>query len=251
MRRRLTIVVVSLLMTLASNAQQYTGTTGLLHTPTAEMDSAGDVRLGGQYLPKEMIPGRGQIGYNTSTWYMSITPFSWIEIGYAILLEKGTHGDGTKDIHWCHKDRFFSVKIRPIEEGEWWPAIAIGCNDITSIKKGNTFKRKSGSTDGGVQLFQNYYASATKHFDVGAGTLGATLSYRWWKNDFNKKWNGVTAGVTFQPDFYDKLRVIGEYDGDGVNVGADCRVFKFLLLQAGLYDCKHFTGGACFIINLF
>ena len=29
------------------------------------------------------------------------------------------------------KDRYFSLKLLPLKEGKWYPAIAIGCNDVS------------------------------------------------------------------------------------------------------------------------
>lgn len=38
--------------------------------------------------------------------------------------------NGNKDdIGFYHKDRYFSVKIRPVKEDKWWPGIAVGSND--------------------------------------------------------------------------------------------------------------------------
>lgn len=30
---------------------------------------------------------------------------------------------------YYYQDRYFSIKIRPLKEGKWWPAIAVGAND--------------------------------------------------------------------------------------------------------------------------
>ncbi len=80
--------------------------------------------------------------------------------------------------------------------------------------------------------------------------IGTHLSYRKWKRDYNSKWNGIVGGVTLQPAFFRKLRLIGEYDGYGVNVGADCELFRYLLVQASLQQLKYPSAGLSLRIGL-
>ncbi|MBD9094588.1 MAG: hypothetical protein EGQ20_18980, partial [Bacteroides oleiciplenus] len=80
---------------------------------------------------------------------------------------------------------------------------------------------------------------------------GIHAAYRKWKRDYNRKWNGLVGGITYQPSFARNFRVIAEYTGDDINVGADCLLWKHLLLQASLQDGKYFSGGICFQMNLF
>lgn len=116
-------------------AQQYTGTTGLIHVPSAEMNKEGDVRIGGHFINKHQIPDEGFSyqgeKYNTFSYYLSITPFSWIELGYTCTLLKQVHSPIYDGHGYEEKDRYFSLKLRPLKEGKWHPAVAIGCNDIS------------------------------------------------------------------------------------------------------------------------
>ena len=168
-------LVIAFLFTLpfAGCAQQFLGTSGLLHVPSAEMHHEGDAFLGIHYLDKHMTPDTGfmYLGekYNTFDYYVSLAPFKWVEVSY-VCVERAhsmSHGEITK---WG-KDRSASFKVRPLEEGRYWPALAIGCNDFaTSVFKKNR-------TD--VQLyFMNVYLAATKHFTFGGNELGVTVAYR-------------------------------------------------------------------------
>ena len=60
MRRLLSMLLLLLLSVGGSSvfAQQYTGMTGLLHVPSAEMDTIENLRFGVHALPKDMMPDR-------------------------------------------------------------------------------------------------------------------------------------------------------------------------------------------------
>ena len=235
------------------SAQQYTSMSGLIHVPSADMDEAGEARIGVHFLNKEFTPdeafnclGKGK--YHTTDHYLSITPFSWIELGYTCTLMKGLKNSNKDDIGFYHKDRYFSVKVRPLKEGKWWPSIAIGSNDpwTTFDKKdeeGRTEKYRN-------QIFCNYYIAATKHLALRNHVIGVHVAYRKWKRDYNNKWNGIVGGITYNPSFARNLRAIAEYTGNEINIGADYLLWKHFLLQASLQDGKYFSGGVCFQINL-
>lgn len=222
--------------------QQYTGMTGLIHVPSAEMNAAGMAMAGVHFMHKEMVPDGLKIDgekYNTSSHYLSLTPFSWIELGYTCTLVK-VRKDGEPDgkIGFYSKDRYVSAKLNPLREGKWWPAVAVGINDPAhERRKGNNY-------------FANYYVAASKHLLCKGGTFGVHLAYRNYKREYNEKWDGVVGGVTFRPVFVPQVRVIAEYDGNTVNAGIDCLLWKRLFIQGSLQNGKYFSGGICYRVNL-
>lgn len=263
----------------AAFAQQYTGMSGLIHVPSADMDKAGAARVGVHFLNREFTPDimayKGE-KYHTMTHYLSITPFSWLEVGYTCTLlrcPKVKQGvtDET-DVGLYRKDRYFSLKLRPLKEkeGKWWPAVAIGTNDPYSttskqvwsgwVQQTGTSTRSavpSRSTTGatkkeriGSRYFANFYIAATKHFDLKGNSMGVHIAYRQWKRDDNNRWEGPVGGLTFQPRFQKNLRLIAEYTGNEVNAGFDWKLWKHWLVQASLQDGKYFSGGLCFYIEL-
>ena len=246
---------------LNGQAQQYTGMTGLLHTPSAEMNEAGTARIGGHFLNREFTPDaftfKGK--YHTADYYLNLTPFPWIELAYTCTLQKGSRRDGHAQVveggtRYYYQDRYFSVKVRPLKEGRWWPAIAIGANDPfgTIGGKGTVHKEEAAQQgDGKSQYFCNFYVAATKHLPSQAGEWGIHLAYRKYKRDYNRKWNGVVGGIAYRPGFAPILRGIAEYTGNEVNIGADCLLWKHLLVQVCLQNGKYFSGGLCFQMNLF
>lgn len=248
--KRMLISITLLFAGLLLHAQQYTGMSGLIHVPSAEMDKEGDARMGVHFLNREFSPTN--FSYHTSTHYLSITPFPWVEIGYTCTIMKGIKGgvsEETTDGGYSHKDRYFSVKIQPLKEERWWPALAIGSNDPYGTKNENV-EPQPGS-DGTSMYFSNYYIAASKHLALKNHVIGVHVAYRKWKRDYNNQWNGIVGGITYRPSFARNLRAIAEYTGNEINIGMDCLLWKYFLLQASLQDGKYFSGGVCFQVNLF
>lgn len=244
----LSIAILTLAMIpLAGKAQQYTGISGLLHVPSADMHHEGDACIGIHYLNKNMLPDVGFLynneKYNTYDYYLSITPYSWIELSY-VCTKRMDMVDG--EPVYKRKDRNFSMKIRPLQEGKYWPAVAIGCNDVAS-----SVASIITSNNDNVQLyFQNYYLATTKHFDLGGNELGVTLAYRYYTRDYNAKWNGIVGGVTFRPSFFPQARAIAEWTGNEFQIGIDALLFRHIFIQASLKDFKYPCVGLCFQTNL-
>ncbi|MCM1138929.1 MAG: YjbH domain-containing protein [Muribaculum sp.] len=227
------------------SAQQYSGMTGLIHVPSADMDSTGDARIGAHFLNKEFLPDCGNFTVNGSKYhsydfYLSITPFWWVEAAFAITLEKGIQPSFIDNTHkYTQKDRYFSIKFNPLREGKYYPAIAVGGQDCFSFG------------EGGGSLFTNFYVAATKHLDIKKQEIGLTLTYRRFSKDYNHRWNGLVGGITYRPSFARNWRAIVEWTGCNVNFGIDCLLWKHLLLQASLQDGKYPSGGICYKVNLF
>lgn len=251
--KKLLLLLLGMQLTISVYSQQYTGMSGLIHVPSAEMDNEGVARIGSHYLNKFFLPDEAfdyNGKYHSEDFYLSITPFAWIEIGYTITLRKGNRANwDSEDIGYHRKDQYFSLKVRPIVEkaGKWWPSIAIGTNDPkTNGDRGeNTGQEKNRNLH-----FGNYYIATSKHLNLNRNLIGFHLTYRHWVRTYNSKWNGLVGGITFQPHFQNSLRFIAEYTGDDVNVGFDWKIWKCLLLQSSLQNGKYFTGGLCFCIDL-
>lgn len=214
----------------SSAAQEYNGLTGLLHVPSAEPDSSGTFRGGGAFLHRKFLPNKYYGTYNTFGYYIAIAPWSWIEMSYACtLLRYKRSGEMV-----TNEDRHFNAKLTPLREGKWWPALAVGMDDIGFRWKDQTDLNGNTNT-----YFQNIYIAASKHIDIKGYELGAHLSYRYYSSDKNSNRRGVAGGLTLRPDFYKPLRIIVEWDGAGVNAGADVLLWRHLFLQAALV---HGTG---------
>ena len=247
MRRRWILAAFAALCLLpfAAGAQQFMGTSGLMHVPSAELQHEGDAMVGAHYLNKAMMPDTGFLfagkKYNTFDYYVALAPFKWVEVSY-VCTERIRAMQGDKVTKWS-KDRSASVKLRPIEEGRYWPAVAIGCNDFAT----SAFKKNR--TD--VQLyFMNVYLAATKHFAFSGNEVGVTLAYRHYFRGYNAKWNGVVGGVTFRPAFFPQGRAVVEYTGNEWLLGMDVLLWRHLRLQASVKDFKYVNAGVALQFNL-
>lgn len=248
MKRRILSLLLLLLLPVGSCvvfAQQYTGMTGLLHVPSAEMDTIETLRLGVHAIPAEMMPDEMRFEgekYASSSWYVSAMPLKWLEAGYSFTLMKFHRNlnKNSDEVGFYSKDRYFSLRLRPLKEGRYWPSVVIGGNDVIGQRDG----------DSESFYFRNFYVAASKHIDLPFGVLGGHLAYRKWAKSFNNRWDGVVGGITLRPSIYSPLRAIAEYDGDGINIGADCVLFRYVQLQASLMKCRYLSAGAAVRIEL-
>lgn len=238
------IGVLLLMFPLNIEAQEYTGITGMMHVPTAEMAPAGTARIGAFFLNREFTPDKltykGE-KYNTYNHFLAIVPFSWVELSYVCtLLKHSSNNDVQKQ--WCYgKDRHFCIKLRPLKEGKYWPALAVGTQDPT-----RTIEDKGGN----YAYFNNFYVAASKHLNWKGHELGVHLTYRYYRSDFNAKWRGIAGGITYRPAFAPNSRAMLEYTGNDVNVAVDCYLWRLLFVQAGLQNGKNFSGGLMLRIQL-
>lgn len=232
--------ILALLMAVASHAwaQNTLGMSGLISVPTGSMRAEGDAQVSVWYLGKDLTPNRPWT-YDTGNLSLSITPFWWCELGYSMTL---MHNDDGK---LADKDRALSVKFMPLREGRWWPAVAIGGNDV--IGSGFRFR---GENDGN-SFWSNGYVALSKHFTLWGQELGAHLAYRHAFTKPAKDWQGVVGGIAVRPSFWRDLRIVAEYTGREVNIGADCVLWRHLVLQVALGRCQHLSGGIAYRTNLF
>lgn len=257
--KRMFIVLLAFICLCKGQAQQYTGTTGLIHVPTAELNDEGTARIGVHYLNSHLTPDTKVFydegkKYGSVSCYLSLTPFKWVELGYNVTLLHQVHHRAADDASVIYdgngfreKDQYFSVKIQPLCESEdgWWPSISVGGNDFLDSHSGVS------GNDGAELYFGNLYLSMSKHLAVKGNVFGAHLSYRKFRRDYNSKWNGLVGGVTFHPAFHNNLRFIAEWTGNEVNIGADCLLWNHWLAQVSLLDGKYFGAGLCYQLNLF
>ena len=224
------------MLAVSMSAQEYHGTTGLLQVPSAETDSAGTFRGGAMFLHQEFLPAQ-MPHKNTYSYGFGLTVWRWLEVSYcASLLWMHKYGKPKEEMGYYNEDRRMNVKVMPLYEGKWWPAIAIGMDDL------GRFKRIASGTNGN-NYFQNIYIVGSKNFNIRGWEIGTHLAYRYYVSNKNADRRGVAGGLTLRPAFYRPMRLVAEWDGIGVNVGADVLLWRHLFIQAALVHGHGFTGG--------
>lgn len=214
-----------------AKAQYTLGMTGLLNAPSAEMNETGRLMVGGNFLPKGMNP----FNYHTGNYFVNLTFFSFMEVAYKETLLKRSYM--TAKPKYQQQDRSISVKLQPLKEGKWWPALAIGVND--------PFK------DFGRNYYRSIYGAITKHFLFGGHELGVTAGYQGWTGNENPLRNGVFGGITYRPAFCPQVCLTAEYDTRDFNLGITARLWNHVSLHAftGGFDC--IAGGVRYECTLF
>lgn len=241
------------------NAQFPYGTTGLLHMPTADMQRDKTFMAGASYLNSHAT---SSWKYNTYNYYINITFFPWLEVGYSCTLNKGVPGNYWPERTWgkfVNQDRQFSVRLRLIKENYWGkytPSVVMGANDVLTRDWQGTDERELGSGFGnpltqGNGRWNRYYIAATKHFDFPqAGELGVHVAYVYNRRKIYSL-NGPALGLDFRPAFHKPLRIMAEYDSRTVNLGVGYSIWKdHINLIAELNDFKYLSVGIYFIVHL-
>ncbi len=214
-------------------SQEYHGITGLLQVPNAEIDSSGTFRGNISWVDKAMLPDMTYYGdgipFSAPCYTIGLTVFKWIQLSYTGTLVK-THGGGkSEQLKYYNEDRHVNLKFIPLYEGNYWPAVAVGWDDIGSL---SVFKSKKSWTTN--NFFEALYIAASKHFDIKGHELGAHLAYRYYLSEKNAERRGIVGGITYRPAFFKQLRGIIEWDGIGVNAGVDVLLWKRLFAQVAL-----------------
>ena len=167
----------------------------------------------------------GVYSFHTGLYYVSFTPFDFVELTFRETLLKTQHSV-TKRMGYYQQDRSTSIRVRPLAERElrWWPSIVVGVNDIYSAY--------------GDSPYASVYGVVTKHLDFlqadgWALTLGYAAPFK-----AGKMYDGLFAGVDYRPFRKYDLHLTAEYDTYGVNIGLKGCFWKSLNVFAYTQEFK-------------
>lgn len=259
MRKKLLLGLWMAACSSVAMAQFTYGTTGLLHMPTADMQRDKTFMLGGGYLDRHATPSHWY--YDTWNYYINITFFPWLEVGYTCTLHSAESLGVDKWGYsgFTNQDRSFHGRLRLWKEGwwkEWTPQIVVGVNDFTT---GGAEDYLDMSVKGNGNGYLNrYYVAATKHVEW-YGEWGIHAAYLYNKRSLDKL-NGPAVGVDYQfalpgtsslVKAVNGLNLMAEYDSEFVNVGARYTFWKdHVNLVCELRECKYPSVGVYFKVHL-
>jgi len=227
------LLIASLLLTLyysgqqKVSAQQILGNSGGLNIPTAELMTSGTFRGSFNFLGNGTIEGENiihkddcwQFDYDTRSYSLAFAPFSWIEVGFRNTTlysrYRGLAAIDTGEYSYCRADRSYTIKLKPLSESKYLPAVVIGANDPF--------------TDTGHGVFSSFYGVASKNFhsNIIASNLSVTVGYaKKLKNSQN--WDGVFAGMKYTNDYLKQVSLLAEYDTRDFNIGIESLLFNHL-----------------------
>lgn len=251
-------------------AQATSGTTGLLFMPTADMQKDKTFLFGGNYLNTKHLSTHfhsNEVNY-TFNYYLNITIFPWLEIGYTCTLVHADHGSTYFPKHvwgkFANQDRAFYGRLRLWKEG-WWkswtPQIVLGADDPGSHESYGGGEIIAGNTRSSNNYATRYYLAISKHHNFkGIGELGTHVAFIHGKAKGIPEYKSLAAGVNFRfnlagDELYQKaingMNVMAEYDARTINVGFNYAIWKDRInILCAWNDCKKFSSGIQFKICL-
>lgn len=246
--KKIVIILELVAVSIVADAQYYDSTKGLLVMPSAEMEESGTFMISNSYLNKAYLPTSGW-NYGTFAYGFDITFWSRVEVAYVCTIFNGSWRPEDpsqlteRQRIMRNQDRHFAARFNVLRENDfgcdWLPSIVVGLSDpVTGAYGGEYLDDTIGESGNGY--FNKYYISASKHFNLQWGDVGAHMALQYTKRrDFSSRL--PCFGVTWEPVWLNRknyiltsFRVIGEYDGKNVNIGVISTVWK-----------NHFDAWAC------
>ena len=226
------IICLSFLLRIAVLAfsQPTAGTTGLLNSPTAEMQRDGTFMFGGNYLPSAIMPTK--LGYNSGNYYLNITFLPFLEVNYRCTFLQ------IKNTGKYNQDRSFAIRGRMFRERKYIPALVIGANDIYTSSSGK-----------GNQYFGAMYIVTSKKLAWNKNRLETSAGYGF-EAFRNNQIIGLFGGISYSPGFCRSIKLMAEYDSKVINAGGALYIFDRLQIVVFAYDLTHFVGGLAYKIYL-
>ena len=205
--------------------QFWDGATGLLQSPSADMNPDGTFMITDNFMNKHSL-SNGYWGYHSFEYGISINLWSRLEVGYVCVILDGKRkaNPSPRDKIMFNQDRHFTVKALILREGDfgwdWIPALAVGVSDPTTGAGADYIERAvSGSGNG---FFNRNYIVATKHTHTRIGTVGMHLGYQ-----FNRRTDipihGPCVALDWVPVWLNtpavSIKAIAEFDSRTFNIG--------------------------------
>lgn len=138
-------------------------------------------------------------------------------------------------VGYHNQDRSNTIRIRPLKESRYFPAVVIGADDLFTEKA--------------TQYWGDYYGVLTKTFGFCKGhQLAVTAGWYFHQGNQPAFKKGPFGGIRYTPAFCRELKLMAEYDTNGWNLGGAIRFWKrlsvhvftreFTCVSAGLrYEC--------------
>lgn len=215
-------------------AQSLTGVTGLLFSPTADMQTDRTLIFGGSYFNKTYL-AYTKNEHDAVAGYLNLTFLPFLEIGFRYTKRLYPVEDGN------FADRMPSIRVRLLKEKKVLPAIVIGVHDLSSIDGGD------------ARHFEASYLVATKTFKVGNFIENFKTSLGYGMKLFganNHDAEGAFGGVEVKFKNLNWLSAMVEYDSKYWNAGIRMIFFKRLQVMPVLRNMETLEGNVTYKITL-
>ena len=228
------VIIVFLVVSGVVSGQSVTGTSGLIHSPSARMLEDGKLVIGAAFIPKGVfartIYGFSENavkinpGLNTYVTY-ALFPFMEVmfrythELNVPVTMETG-----------YFPDRMFGFRARLLKEKKYFPALVLGLQDASAI---------FGETILSASNYSATYFVGSKNIKTGFGNFDLSIGYAFdFKELKAKDYKGVFGGVSFTSSFYDDLSILFEHNSKGINMGLKLNLISKFNLMFGIWDLE-------------
>lgn len=178
------LILILILTTSRVHAQYALGATGQMMIPTAEMQETGTFMGSANFLPEEVTPNK--FNYPTMNYSVDMSLFSFVELTYRMTLLKMRTYNGRVGYH--NQDRSNTIRIRPLKESRYFPAVVIGADDLFTEKA--------------TQYWGDYYGVLTKTFGFCKGhQLAVTAGWYFHQGNQPAFKKGPFGGIRYTPAF--------------------------------------------------
>lgn len=230
------VFALMLICSIQSPAQSLTGTMGYFNIPSADLYKDKTIYFGATYLDnkyQDYTHGKYEVMPVFVT--VSYLPFTEVQLRFSRPLN-------LPDYSSTNGDRMATIRIRPVAEGKYHPAVLIGFQNFFST-----------ISTGDASHYNSTYLVITKNFNIPqiSHNIGLTLGYGddiFTSADY--QFIGLFYGIRVNPHYFRQLELFFEYDADKYNAGARLTIVKHIVLIAGYEGLDAFSGGVAFKFNL-
>jgi hypothetical protein len=219
------VVIVFLVLCRVVSGQSVTGTSGLIHIPSARMLEDGQLVIGAAFIPKpyfQRYERRLNPGLNT---YITFGILPFVELMFRYTHELNTPVNVETQYF---PDRMLGFRVRLLSEKNYLPAIVLGLQDPSAI---------FGDTCLTCTNYSATYFVGSKNFKTDFGNFDLSIGYTFdFKELKAKDFKGVFGGISFSPNFYNNASILFEHNSKGINAGINVIVLSRFNLMLGIWN---------------
>ena len=223
------VVIIFLLVSGVVSGQSVTGTSGLIHIPSARMLEDGQLVLGAAYIPKPYFQRYDRTinpGLNT---YITLGFFPFLEVMFRYTHELNVPVN-PKTRYF--PDRMFSLRVKILNERKNIPALVFGTQDFSKLT-GLSSQANLNS------MYAATYFVTSKKSDFKRFSIDTSLGYAFDFLDLETKdYRGIFYGIELKSNKYDFISLIIENNSKNFNTGFKLSPFRILNIMVGLWDFK-------------
>ena len=219
------VVIVLLVLCRVVSGQSVTGTSGLIHIPSARMLEDGQLVIGAAFIPKpyfQRYERRLNPGLNT---YITFGILPFVELMFRYTHELNTPVNVETQYF---PDRMLGFRVRLLSEKNYLPAIVLGLQDPSAIFRDTCLTCTNYSAT---------YFVGSKNFKTDFGNFDLSIGYTFdFKELKAKDFKGVFGGISFSPNFYNNASILFEHNSKGINAGINVIVLSRFNLMLGIWN---------------